>query len=233
MKFLAIFIATFLFGFSMRAEYEAKYGWFGVIAEATGYFEKNATDYRIETSFHPVGFVSKISKHMRQKYVSYGKVKDGILIPERYVSHRINDDKNEKKIFLFDHNRKKIVVLKYRFGKLVYKKELPYYVKDDILTLYFNLPKYFNSQKEYTFYALGGRRKDGRIDVEILKRNSLITKIRANLYNKIFVGDRGILFLNIESDNWVTLSGIVKNVLKIGDLKGKLKDINENIDSTE
>ncbi len=46
--------------------------------------------------------------------------------------------------------------------------------------------------------------------------------LKANLYNKVFSGDKGILYLVINPNNWVTLRGMVKNVLKIGDLKGRL-----------
>jgi hypothetical protein len=110
-----------------------------------------------------------------------------------------------------------------------------YYAPDDVLSLYFNLPRYLQnapSKKTYTFYAVGGRKKDGRIDVSFptgeelsdakdeLNANGLYVK--ANLYNKVFVGDKGILYLAINPQNWVTLAGMVKNVLKIGDLKGKL-----------
>ena len=50
MKFLIIFIAPFLMA-KMVATYEAKYGWFGVIATAKGIFDKNKTNYKIKTSF--------------------------------------------------------------------------------------------------------------------------------------------------------------------------------------
>jgi len=100
------------------------------------------------------------------------------------------------------------------------------------------LPLYLKEKKEkYTFYAVGGSKKNGRVDITFptkseledlkdeFKTNGLY--IKANLYNKVFVGDKGVLYLVINPNNWVTLAGMVKNVLKIGDLKGKIKEFKE------
>ncbi len=199
----------------MSATYKAKYGWFGTVGIANGYFEKNATNYKISTYSQITKFID-----FKNYHISQGIIKNGILIPLIYKNIIIKDDKKYSLIYKFDYKNKKIYKLKYKNGKFIYKRVLDFFAKNDILTLYFNIPKIMTKNKQ-TFYALGGDRDTGRVDVEILSKGK-ITKIKANLYNKIFAGDRGILFLDINTSNWVTLKGIVKNVLKIGDLKGKL-----------
>ncbi|MEO1924133.1 MAG: hypothetical protein ABGX25_06455 [Nautiliaceae bacterium] len=223
---LLLFLATLAFSFKMEATYKAKYGLLGTIATAKGIFEKNETSYSIKTVVTAKGLAAVLSKHLIQIYISTGKVKKGILVPQKYISIRKKGDKIYKKVFIFDHKNKKIYKIKYFNGKLENNETYPYYVKDDVLSLYFNLPNYINrKQKTYTFYALGGRKKDGRIDVDILgKCEKNLTCIKGNLYNKVFVGDKGIVYLSINPKYWVTIKGKVKNVLKIGDLKGEIDE---------
>jgi len=236
--FLALILAIFLNAKTMIASYYAKYGIFGTIAEASAIYESNATNYKIFNKVKALGLVATLSKHMVQTYSSIGKVKNGRLIPQAYISTRKKGKDFYKRIYLFDHKNKKITRLKYKNGKLKAKETLPYYTPEDVLSLYFNLPNYLKKipKKEiYTFYALGGRKSDGRIDVTFPKGRELKkvkhtfddekgVYIKANLYNKVFAGDKGILYLVIEPKNWVTLKGMVKNVLKIGDLKGGIKN---------
>jgi len=226
MKKLIIFIiAVFGFSFSMQATYIAKFGWFGTIAKAKGYFEKNQTSYIIKTFSKTMG-IAKTFVNLKNYHISKGIVKNNILIPLTYENIIIRNGKKYKIIFTFDYNNSKIYKTKYKNGKFLYKETLPYFAKNDILSLYFNLP-YIMKKKEQTFKAVGGDRNTGRVDVKILKTGK-ITKIKGNLYNKIFAGDKGIIYLDINTSNWVALKGMVKNVLKIGDVKGKLVSFKYN-----
>jgi len=237
---LLFLIAVFAYSKTMIATYQAKYGIFGTIAEAKGIFDKNETSYKIHTIAKAKGIAAALSKNMVQTYTSEGIVKNGKLIPKKYISTRKKGDKFYKKVYVFDHEHKKIIRYRYKNGKFEKKETLTYYTPDDVLSLYFNLPYYFKKlgKKElYIFYALGGRKSDGRVDVtfpkgEELKKLQRTFKekgiyIKGNLYNKVFAGDKGILYLVINPNNWVTLAGMVKNVLRIGDLKGKIKSFKE------
>ena len=171
------------------------------------------------------GIVATFSKHLVQKYSSIGIIKNNILIPLKYITYRKRGNNEYKRIYLFDHKNKIIIRKKYKNGQLTAKEKFKYYAPQDILSLYFNLPLFLKEKKTYTFYALGARRTDGRVDVNFCNKNIFEEKgicIKANLYNKVFAGDKGILYLLINQNNWVCLKGVVKNVLKIGDLKGRL-----------
>jgi len=221
-KLIILIISVFSFAFSMKAEYSAKYGWFGEIAKATGYFEKNSTHYLIKTISYTTGFAKKLID-FKNIHISQGVVKNNILIPLTYENIIIRNGKKYRLIYKFDYNNSKIYKTAYKKGKLSYKKTLSFFAKNDILSLYFNLPQIMKKDKA-TFKAVGGDRHTGRVDVEILKRGK-ITKLKANLYNKVFAGDKGIVYLDINSSNFVTLKGEVKNVLKIGDVKGKIESL--------
>jgi len=222
---LLCFLTIFLYSHTLKATYKAKYGWFGTVATATGIFEKNETNYKIETMVKTQGIVATFSKHLVQKYSSIGIIKNNILIPLKYITYRKRGNNEYKRIYLFDHKNKIIIRKKYKNGQLTAKEKFKYYASQDILSLYFNLPLFLKEKKTYTFYALGARRTDGRVDVNFCNKNIFEEKgicIKANLYNKVFAGDKGILYLLINQNNWVCLKGVVKNVLKIGDLKGRL-----------
>jgi len=235
---ILLFFVVFLNAKTMIANYYAKYGLFGTIAKANVIYSDTPVSYKITSQARAVGFAATLSKHMVQTYSSTGIIQNGILIPHEYVSERKKGHDIYKNIYVFDHNAKTITKYKYKNGKLTDKYKLKYYTKDDILSLYFNLPKYVRDfdTKVYTFYALGGRKGDGRIDITFLKGKELEKMkdrfdntpglyIKANLYNKIFAGDKGILYLVIDPKTWVTKAGMVKNVLKIGDLKGRIESL--------
>jgi hypothetical protein len=216
---------------TLIATYEAKYGIFGTIATAKGVFEKNESNYKIDTIVETKGLAATLTNHLIQKYTSIGKIKNNLLIPSKYISYIKRNGKKYKIIYTFHHKNKKILKEKYLNNRLIQKETFRYYAPYDILSLYFNLPFLLkNKNKIYTFYAIGGRKNDGRVDVNFCKKNIFNEKgicIKGNLYNKVFAGDKGILYLLINPDNWITLKGIVKNVLKIGDLKGKLVDFKQ------
>jgi len=227
MKYILLcFLIINLYSKKLIVTYEAKYGIFGTIAIAKGIYELNETNYKIKTFVKAKGFAAILSKHMTQSYTSIGIIKNNKLIPIEYITYRKKGNKEYKRIYLFDHKHKKIERLQYINNKFDGKSIFDYYAPQDVLSLYFNLPLFLkNKNKTYTFYALGARKSDGRVDVNFCKKNIFKEKgicIRANLYNKVFAGDKGVLYLLINPKNWVTLKGIVKNVLKIGDLKGKI-----------
>jgi len=238
MRLILLFlIAILAYSQTITAKYKAKYGWFGTIATATGIFEKNDNNYTITTIVKTKGIAASLSGHLVQTYKSIGIIKNNKLVPLKYIVDIKRNGNDYYREYIFDHKNKKVLKKRYKNGKLT--KQYPYfYAPDDILTLYWNLPLYMKEHKSayYTFHAIGGSKKDGRVDITFptnyelveLKRlfdNKKGIYIKANLYNKVFVGDKGILYLVINPKNWVTLEGIVKNVLKIGNLKGKITSL--------
>ncbi len=219
---LLLIIAILAYSKTMLAKYSARFGIFKEVAIIKAKYEVNQTHYKISTYTTTTGFIKSIA-NVEQYYTSEGIVKNGILIPKKFIKLiiRHNHKKKYLAIYEFDYKNKKITKITYYNDKFAYKKNMPYFAKNDVLTLYFNLPKLLKNNHQ-TFKALGGEEHTGRVDVDILKKGKII-KIKANLYNKVFAGDKGILFLDINSSNWVTLKGKVLNVLKIGTLKGELK----------
>jgi hypothetical protein len=231
-------ITIFAYSKTFIATYTSKYGWFGTVATAKGIYEHNDTHYTITTKVTTKGVAAALSGNLVQEYKSIGIIKDGKLIPQKYIVDIKKKGNDYYRVYIFDHKNKTVLKKRYKNGKLT-KQYKYYYAPDDILTLYWNLPKYLKEGKKelYTFHAVGGSKKNGRVDVSFPEQHELneLKKelgfkgiyIKANLYNKVFVGDKGVLYLVINPDNWVTLAGMVKNVMKIGDLKGKITSFKE------
>lgn len=222
--FTLLIISTFLYSKTYKATYEAKYSFFGTIIKANGIYENNKTNYHIKTILKTTGIAASLSNNLIQSYESIGIIKKNILIPKKFIFFRKNYHKKVVITYLFDYKNRVIKKIKYQNSKFIYDKNLTYFTKNDILTIYFNLPQYINKNKNnYTFYAVEGKKNSGRIDVNIIKDNQNIIIIKANLYNKIFLDNKGIVYLTIDKKYWITQKAIMKNILHLGDVKGELK----------
>jgi len=112
------------------------------------------------------------------------------------------------------------------------KRDLNYYAKNDLLTLYFNLDHYFKPSKyRYKLYAVGGNETDGEVDIEILRNPGSIKRIlkadgrylRVLLNQKIFASKKGELYL-VQGDDGIATKGLLKDVIMFGDIVGSLVD---------
>lgn len=244
MRFLTIFL-MFLISLNaqvIKAKYDVTYGLFGKVGNSKATLIKDEKNYKIVVSAKATGFAKVLSNNRKEIYISEGVVKDGILTPKIYKKIRESSTKKDIKIYRFDHNKKKIYVHveRYRDGKLDKKKDeiLKFYAKDDILSLYFNLKKYVDINREKgkkSFFAVGGNRKDGRVDVEIPegKKLKMIKDLMDNekglylivtIYQKIFASKEGRLYI-VMNDKGIAKKALLKDVILFGDITGKLTDL--------
>lgn len=241
MRFLlTIFMLSFCLSASViKADYKVAYGIFGKVGESVAYFKKDDKKYIIKIEAKAEGLAKVLSKHRKESYISEGIVKNGVLIPLVYKKIRENLTKKRVKIYRFDHKNRKIyvTVISYKHGKKEEHKEvLKYYVKNDILSLYFNLKQFLKpNMQNIKLYAVGGNRKDGGINIilpdskekkklkRLFKRDDGIF-LDVVLHQKIFASKEGKLHLLIGKDG-VTKEAILKNVLFFGDIVGKLKSL--------
>ncbi|WP_200763570.1 DUF3108 domain-containing protein [Nitrosophilus alvini] len=233
-----IFLSLSLSAQIIEAEYRVGYGLFGKVGNSKAFFEKKDRIYRIRVVAKATGFAKVLSGGRVEIYESRGKVIDGILVPLVYKKEKITSNKYESKLYKFDHENRKIYLrtIYIKNGKTDkdVKEVLKYYAKEDVLSLYFNLKKYFEKEKKehYTFFAVGGNRKDGRVDVEIPKGKKLqkLRRLMGNiegkyltvtLNQKIFASKKGELFIVMDSDG-ITKKALLKDVVLFGDITGKL-----------
>ncbi len=226
-----------LFSYEIDAKYKVSFGLFGKVGVASALFERNATNYHIKVLAKATGLSAKLSRHRKETYESFGKIIKGRLVPHKFIKIRKNDKKTDIKTHIFDHKEKIVWVERVSLEggeKEVHYDKTPFYAKDDILTLFFNLKHYLNgfeTNGEKILYAIGANKKDGHVNIytpvgdeykkikRLLKANGHILVVIIN--QKIFSSKRGELYINLDDDGICT-SAVLKDVIFFGDIRGKL-----------
>jgi len=239
---LLLFVSTiFSSNYSLDAKYDVSYGFFGNIGVAQAYFNLDNGTYRIKIKAHPTGLVKVLTKNRIESYESTGIVKNGILIPQVYVTKLIRDGKTDIKRYLFDYNNKQVTLIRTKVtdkDKSAYKKVLPFFANNDILTLFFNLKHIlgsdFKADDEIVLKAVGASEKDGKVNLRSLadKEKKEISKLigkdghllSVTLNQKIFASPKGEMFLNLNDDGICT-KAILKDVIMFGDIRGEINNM--------
>ncbi len=222
---------------SMSADYEVSYGVFGTVGVAHCDLKVDKGTYKISVKVKGEGLAKYLGSNREESYKSTGLIKDGVLIPKIFVKNRTWGEKKDNKKYLIDHNKTKVKVM---HTKTVGEKDsaklelLPYYAKDDILTLFFNLDhitKDSNLSQWLRLSAIGARKSDGAIDIknpnkkekkeieELLGDENRFLLVTLN--KRIFSSKNGEFMIDIDK-NGVCDKFILKDVFLNGDLVGKL-----------
>jgi hypothetical protein len=260
--FLVIFL--FSFGWAKvfknhEALYEISYGIIGEVGEGTATFYVKDNHYKIEIKTATKGVAKFLSKGRKDWMVSEGEIHGDVVLPNYFQKHVETTYKSKSKYYTFYHDKKKIVVeekIVHRVKELTSmdivmgrkkrdiafkehvsssKKVLPFYVQDDILSLFVNLKVYlggtFEHIKPKLLYALGGDKKDGHIEIyspqnsairNILGKDGHILAVVIN--QKIFSSKKGELFIRLD-DAGIARNAILKDVVLFGDVTMKLKKL--------
>lgn len=215
---------------TVHASYDVSFGVFEKLGIADMSYEINDDQtYAIRIEARSEGIAKTLSNNRKEVYESYGKIVDGRLVPQKYIKTRQNNSKKVVKIYTFNHVRK--VVYKENVESMDWvKEENPYYTADDLLTLFFNLQKEKVMDQNRTYYAIGGDKKDGRIDVvapqgkflEMMKSKLGIADgkfLKVIINDPIFSSAKGELLIHLTSDE-VCSKAILEDVLFFGDIVG-------------
>ncbi len=228
------FAAILLHAETKDATYRVCYGIFGQLGLSQAHLETHGDTYLIKVDAKTTGLVKKLSRNRQEAYLSRGHIVNGMLVSDTFDVQRSYAHKVTINRYLIDHKRKRVTkrVIKKKEGKILSDetKILDFYSMDDLLTLYFNLPKRqdFSTPGTYTLTAVGAEKQDGR--VKIVVPNSHETKryehtlgrgdfqyLTAIVYQKIFESNKGELMLAIGKDG-ITQKAVLKDLILYGDL---------------
>ena len=229
-----------LFGedYTLDAKYDIHYGFFGSIGEADANLKVDNDTYKIKLEAKAQGLVKILSKSRVEIYESTGIVKDGMFIPNIFISTKIKGDNKNVRRYLIDHKKKEVILLRSSTNDGVASDSrtiLPYYSKNDILTLFFNLKHLldedFKVKDGQKFVAIGASKRNGKVNIEnipkqnfreiaklLKKPENLLTVV---LNQKIFASQKGEMFVNLNDDG-ICLSAVLKDVVMFGDIRGEL-----------
>lgn len=255
MKFILflLLIYSLLPAKNINAQYKISYGIFSNLGLADASFEINKDTYYIKIHAYTTGFAKFISNSKEETFQSYGKLINHKLIPEKFIKTIKSNNLYKIKTYTFDY-KKQIIKEHIFIDKIVQEydeefklhdkriiktqnKNLNYFVKNDILSIFFNLKSLisnFDTSKEHKLLALGGNKKrKGEIIIEIPKgKNKVLlneslninSKIKfiAYINQKIFSSKEGKLYISLNKD-FICNKAVLSDVLFFGDIVGKLK----------
>lgn len=214
----------------VSATYEVSFGVLDTLGIADARFEtRDDQTYSIRIEARTSGIARVLSDNRVEIYESHGTIQNGRLVPQKYAKTRRTDSKKSIKIYTFDHETKTV------WRETIEKDEWDrvkndYYATEDILTLFFNFRHYLQSRQNRSFQAIGGNKKDGRIDVVFpgseetaqMKRKLQTHKgefVKVILNDRIFSSARGELLINLGADD-LCERAILEDVLLFGDVVG-------------
>lgn len=216
----------------LHVHYDISYAIFGVIghSDARLIIDPDTRKYRIEINASASGLAKVMSNGRAESYESIGVVKGGVLIPHLFITRtRKGSHYEEVHRYRFDHLNKKLfhaVEIRHNGKRKMRKEVLPYYAKDDIQTLFFNLKKYVEKgicqAKRCTLRAVGANERDGSVDIAPAKKKML----KVILHRRIFASKQGEIYIHL-TDEGISDYAILKDVIFFGDVKAKATKIEQ------
>ena len=233
MKYMIIvFICTFSMAKTITADYIIGYGIFDKIATAKAVFTTTNETYHIKIEAKTAGFMSTFSSRV-ESFESFGKIIDKRFVPNTFINIKKNGSTIKKKVYSFDH-KNRVINKSYtktkNSKKSISKSKLPYYVKDDLLTLFFSLDNILaQGEKNIRTYAVGADKKDGHLDVILpdskKKSDFIVLKTTKCIQNSKFNYFSGMYDNNFNCENLIKKEIIIPKNFKIIEKKEKNEKI--------
>ncbi len=219
----------------LNVSYEVSFGVFGKLGISDAHLETTGDKYTIDIKMRATGLAKILSKNRKERHVSKGHIVNGLYISDSYQVIKSYSGKHIEKHYTIDHKSKKVKkeYIRTKNGKTEKSKYtvLDFYSENDLLTLYFNLPKMVKEKLKadtYEFSAVGAERQEGTVKVIIPKESDLngykktlgegdYWYLTAIIYQKIFASNKGELMLAVGKDG-VAQKAVLKDLILFGDL---------------
>ncbi len=241
---------------SQKAEYAISYGIVGVVGHGTATVMIEKNHYKVEIKAATQGIARVLSQGRKDWMMSEGKIINGVLLPDYFKKVVTQKHKTKSKTYRFYHDRHKVVVtahsrqkikelstmdivmgktkkdIAFKVTESEHQEVLPYYAKDDLLSLFINLKRYLHGRFDdlplTDLHAVGGDKKDGLVRVYSPQSDAIRTILGAGghlivvLINQdIFSSKKGELFIKL-NDAGVALGAVLKDVVLFGDVRMQL-----------
>jgi len=215
--------------------YKVSFGMFGELGISDAHLETKGDRYTIEIKIKATGMAKALSKNRKERHISKGHIVNGMFVSDTYKVIKTYGKKHIEKIYRIDHDKKRVTknYINKKQGKITTEehKILDFYSDNDLLTLYFNLPKMITDRSKattYAFSAVGAERQGGKVKVRIPKESELkgyqktlgegdYWYMTAIIYQKIFASNKGELMLAVGKDG-ITQKAVLKDLMMFGDL---------------
>ena len=235
--FLGLFIIFSSMGYAkvMDVKYKVSFGIFGQMGIANAHLETKGNTYTIDIGMKATGIAKALSHNRKERHISKGHIVKGMYISDSYKVIKTYGKRYIEKTYHIDHRKKRVTkeYLKKKNGKITADEHtvLDFYSRNDLLTLYFNLPKMIRDKSKAGIYALsavGAERQKGLVKIKIpaSKEINVYKKtlgegdfwyITVIIYQKIFSSNKGELMLAVGKDG-IAQKAVLKDLIMFGDL---------------
>jgi hypothetical protein len=103
---------------TMMMDYVGELSLFGKIADAKVVYDNDGKTYSIKITASGSGIVGKLTNHKKYVLQSVGLVKDGVLIPQKYINSEYGKDFKKIKTYTIDYENNKTFVSEYKKEKI-------------------------------------------------------------------------------------------------------------------
>ena len=256
-KYLLLFILLLNFSYaqSIKAGYDVSFGIIGEIGQSEITYTQDRDNYLVHVYAYTTGLSAFLTQNRQESYFSQGKIINGTLVPNVFVKYRKNNSGTSSKVFRFNHTKKKVFLTlahlnnisstKYsvktmksidvQTEEFTFKKgQFRYYTDNDLLSLFFNTKKLFNSLllgESREFSAIGSKTPNCKIDLSV-PDGKLRSELKAILsdnddklltiivHQDIFQSKNGHLHINFDNDGFAK-DVLLKDVIMFGDIRAK------------
>ena len=179
-SFMFIFFSPLLNAKHIEADYSVEFGIFGQVGKVHATLTSDNKYYMLDANVSAVGIARAVTDDLKERHISKGHISKGFLVTDMYQMIKSFGHYTSTTIYRVNHKKKRLTrqYKKWKYDKQIRSETdtLEYYGKDDMMTLFLNLPKHIKQKytaKMYQFKAIGADRKNGRVDITIPSPNAL------------------------------------------------------------
>jgi len=237
-SFIGIFFSTVLNAKNIEADYSVNFGIVGEVAKVHATLTSNQRFYMLDANVSAVGIAKVLTNNLKERHISKGHIVNGLLVTDLYQMIKSYGEYTSTTIYRVNHKKKKLTrqYKQWKYDQQIKNEKvtLDYYGKDDMMTLFLNLPNHVKDKyrhKNYRFKIVGADRKNGRVDVTIPSRNALkqIKSLvgegekgdwysRVVMHRKLYHSKKGELEVRIGKEGLVE-KAVLKDLIFFGDVR--------------
>ncbi len=172
--FLFVLFSPSLNAKNIEADYSVEFGIVGEVGKVHATLTSDQRYYMIDANVSAVGIARAVTDDLKERHISKGHISKDFLVTDMYQMIKSFGHYTSTTIYRVNHKKKKVTrqYKKWKYDKQIRNETvtLDYYGKDDMMTLFLNLPKHIKEKhtpKKYQFKAIGADRKNGRVDITI------------------------------------------------------------------
>ncbi len=236
--FLFVLFSPSLNAKNIEADYSVEFGIVGEVGKVHATLTSDQRYYMIDANVSAVGIARAVTDDLKERHISKGHISKDFLVTDMYQMIKSFGHYTSTTIYRVNHKKKKVTrqYKKWKYDKQIRNETvtLDYYGKDDMMTLFLNLPKHIKEKhtpKKYQFKAIGADRKNGRVDITIPSpdgikemKNFLGEGQEGNWYStvvmhrKLYHSKQGELDVRIGKEGMVE-KAVLKDLIFFGDVR--------------